>query len=116
MLTLFFELPGILDSTLDYVNTVQKNSIIFRNYKDKIVLPLICAFDDYENNNPLGSHKGVSKCGATYLSCPALHPDLQSKLENIFFSTLTSKMAAFVACWALRKWYYAANCAVILRN
>ena len=101
VLTLFFELPGILDSTLDYVNTVQKNSIIFRNivqgclyqektkdYKDKIILPLICAFDDYKNNNPLGSHKGVSKCGATYSSCPALHPDLQSKLENIFLFLL----------------------------
>ena len=32
--------------------------------------------------------------------------------KKYFYRTLTSKMAAFVACWALRKWRDAAHCAV----
>ena len=58
----------------------------------KFVLPLLMFFDDYENNNPLGSHKGIYKCEAAYLSLPCLPPKFQSKLENIFlfipFNTL----------------------------
>ena len=34
-------------------------------------------------------------------------------LNNVFYPSLTSKMA-FVACWALRKWWNAARCVVII--
>ncbi|XP_051168473.1 uncharacterized protein LOC127286168 [Leptopilina boulardi] len=101
VLKLFFELPDVLKNTLQYMNNVQENKIVIQNiiqgslyqekvkaFKDKTLLPVILAFDDYETNNPLGSHKGISKCGATYLSCPALPPDLRSKLENIFLFLL----------------------------
>lgn len=54
----------------------------------KIVFPLIIYYDDYENNNPLGSHKGISKCGAVYLSIACLPKDFQSKIENIFLFIL----------------------------
>lgn len=33
-------------------------------FGDKITMPLFLYFDDYENHNPLGSHKGIAKCGA----------------------------------------------------
>ena len=74
-------------------NLLQHNSKSFlekktARYGNKIVLPLLMFFDDYENNNPLGSHKGISKCGAAYLSLPCLPPECQSKLENIFLFIL----------------------------
>ena len=53
--------------------------------RGKLVLSLFMYFDDYETNNPMGSHRGIVKCNAVYLSVPCLPPQLQSKLENIFF-------------------------------
>ena len=57
-------------------------------YGDEIVFPLAFGFDDYENNNPLGSHKGVGKCGAAYLNLLLLPPEFQSKIENNFLFIL----------------------------
>lgn len=51
-------------------------------------LPLILYFDDYETNNPLGSHKGISKCGAVYAKLPSLPPEYQAKIENLFLFIL----------------------------
>lgn len=45
-------------------------------------------FDNYENYNPLGSQKDISKCGAAYLSKACLPLDVQSKIENVFFLIL----------------------------
>lgn len=103
----FFEMPGIFAKTMEYVNLLNSNSHIISNIiqcshwkekiaghdKEKIVLPLMMFFDDYENNNPLGSHKGISK--SVYLTVPCLPEDFQSKIENIFlfiiFNTLDRK-------------------------
>lgn len=97
----FFELPNILECTLKYIADAKKHSKIVKSivqgslskekskiYKDKIVLPLVMFFDDYENNNPLGSYKAVSKCGVCYLSIPVLPPEFQAKIENIFLFIL----------------------------
>lgn len=70
VLKLFFELPGVLDSTLKYMEELEQHS--------KIIMNLV----------PLGSHKGAAKCGAVYLSIPVLPPSMQSKLKNIFLFTL----------------------------
>lgn len=63
------------------------------------MLPLIVYYDDYENNNPLGSHRGLAKTGAVYASIPCLPPNLQSKLENIsvvlLFNSLDEKDFSF---------------------
>lgn len=59
-----------------------------KSYPGKIVLPGIIYFEDYETNNPLGSHKGISKCGVIYFSVPVLPPEIQSKIENIFLFAL----------------------------
>lgn len=45
---------------------------------------LILFFDEYETNNPLGSHWGIQKCGAPYLKIPTLPPNFQSKVQNVF--------------------------------
>lgn len=93
----FFELPDLFNNTLQYLNDLQKHSTLvtnivkgslwkekIKNYPNKTVFPIILYFDDYETNNPLGSHKGVAKCGAVYLDLPILPPEYQSKLENLF--------------------------------
>lgn len=107
--TQFFGNSRILDETLDYVNALNSNNSIISNFiqgtlwrnistqfEEKIVFPLFLYFDDFENNNPLGSHKGISKCGAAYLSIPCLPPHLVSKVNNIFlfilFNTLDRKV------------------------
>ena len=93
----FFELPNVLCGTSDYLKHLQSNFKIVSNlvqgsfwkekvsrFEGKTVLPLFLYFDEYENNNPLGSHKGMGKCGAVYVTIPCLPPTYQSKLENIF--------------------------------
>lgn len=101
----FFEMPHMLDNTLDYIKSVNSKHNIMMNfiqgkfwkeksasYINKTVFPLFMFFDDYENNNPLGSHKGISKTGAVYLTVPCLPPEYQSKLENIFLFVLFNSL------------------------
>ncbi|KYN28513.1 hypothetical protein ALC57_02067 [Trachymyrmex cornetzi] len=101
----FFEMPGVLDETLNYINTLQEDNTIITNFiqgklwkninaqlEGKTVLPLFLYFDDYETNNPLGSHKGISKCGAVYLSIACLPPKLISKINNIFLFILFNSL------------------------
>lgn len=57
-------------------------------FLDKVVLPLILYFDDYETNKELGSHTGVHKLGATYCKIACLPPEFESSLENIFLVNL----------------------------
>lgn len=103
----FFELPNILDESLTFMNALENQKLIINFIQGsfwkerktllapKIVLPLFLHFDDYETNNPLGSHAGVSKCCAVYVSIPGLPDYMRSKLPNIFlfvlFNTLDRK-------------------------
>ena len=97
----FFEIPSIFKETIDYVQYLMSDCEIVTNFiqgeywrervthfGDKWVLPLIMYFDDFENNNPLGSHRGVAKTGAIYVNIPCLPVEYQSKLENIFIFSL----------------------------
>ena len=54
------------------------------SFGDKIVLPLNLYNDDFENNNALGSHRGLGKTGGIYVTLPGLPPNMYSKVENIF--------------------------------
>lgn len=56
--------------------------------QNKIILPLFLYFDDFEVNNPLGSHAGCQKLGAVYVSLSCLPPELSSLLNNIFLASL----------------------------
>ena len=97
VLKLFFELPNVFNETMSYLNKLNKNTEIISNFvqgnywktrsiefNGKVVVPIIFYSDDYENNNALGSHKGVAKTGAGYINIPCLPVSYQSKLENIF--------------------------------
>lgn len=58
------------------------------NYKNKFVLPLFLYFDDFELNNPLGSHAGVHKVGVLYYNIACLPPEVYSLVENIFMAAI----------------------------
>jgi len=60
----------------------------FRMNQNKIILPLFLYFDDFELNNPLGSHAGCKKLGALYVSLSCLPPELSSSLNNICLASL----------------------------
>lgn len=51
-------------------------------------MPIFLFFDDYEVGNPLGSHSGIHKLGAVYVSIPCLPPHRQSSLNTIFLTLL----------------------------
>ena len=98
---LFFELQGILEKTLQYMNEIEENTEIITNviqcslWKQKILnssgtiqISLVSYFDDYENNNLLGSHKGISKCGAVNIKVAHLPPEVHSTIDNIFLFML----------------------------
>lgn len=95
----FFELPDAFTATMDYINSLKESDSI-KNFiqsklwyqkknnfdNDAIVLPLFVYYDDWEVNNPLGSHS--SALGGVYCYIPCLPPECISRLENIFLVLL----------------------------
>jgi len=55
-------------------------------YKGKIVFPYFIYIDDFEINNPLGSHSNYQSISAIYYSFPLIENN--SKLSNIFLAAL----------------------------
>lgn len=98
----FFSLPGVYEKCYNYMLELESQTDIVSNFvqakswkkkkqmhfPNKIVFPLFIFFDDLEVNNALGSHKGVSKIGATYVTIPCLPPEYRSSLDNIFLALL----------------------------
>jgi hypothetical protein len=104
-------MPDVFDDTMSFLRMLEKEkedgvvrNIIqaefWQNLKypsfsadsSFVTLPVIVYFDDYEPNDPLGSHTGLSKYGAVYLSVPCLPISMQSKLENIFLFLLFNSL------------------------
>ena len=101
VLKVFLSLPGFLQIILDYMqflyNEIDSQYMcnivhgklwrkIKEKFPDKIVIPLIIYFDEFETNNVLGSHTGIDKIGATYFMLPTLPPQFQSALKHIFLT------------------------------
>ncbi|CAI6369501.1 unnamed protein product [Macrosiphum euphorbiae] len=97
----FFKMKNVLSETLLYLNKCKLyNSALMnftqgsvwrkkqKDHKSQIVLPIFLFFDDYEVGNPLGSHSGIHKLGAVYVSIPCLPPHRQSSLNTIFLTLL----------------------------
>jgi len=55
---------------------------------DKLILPIFLYYDDFEVNDPLGSHAGSQKLGAVYFSIPCIPPELASSLDYIYLTLL----------------------------
>lgn len=58
------------------------------SFNNKIVLPLILYFDEFEVGNPLGSHASIHKLGAIYVTIANILPKFRPKLENILLFAL----------------------------
>ncbi|CAG9773530.1 unnamed protein product [Ceutorhynchus assimilis] len=94
----FLELPNILESIIYHIDSETRrspdiisslfNGNLWRKIKninqDKLLLPLLVYFDDYEPGNPLGTQAGVHKIGAIYFSIGGVPPKFASLLDNIF--------------------------------
>jgi len=96
-LKLFFELPGVYNTALEYTENAMKQKDILTSFLngstwksikckffDKIVFPIFLYYDDAEMGNPLGSHSGIHKMGCVYYTVPAFPPEYLSSLDNIF--------------------------------
>ena len=96
----FFELPGVYNDIENYMEHLNSNLEIIENFVqaaywknrkhncNRVICPIAVYHDDYENNNPIGSHKGIRKTGAMYTNILSLPPKYSSKLENIFVFAL----------------------------
>ncbi|KAB0798233.1 hypothetical protein PPYR_09226 [Photinus pyralis] len=97
----FLELPGVLEKIFEYKHFLETSSNSIQNLMqanywrklvtklpNKILLPLIIYYDDFESSNPLGSHAGVYKIGAVYYTLPVIPPQYSSQLDNIFLVQL----------------------------
>ena len=97
----FFEMPNVLDLTLEnYENLMAEDNEIsnivqgslWRNiasrYEGKTVLPLNVSYDDFEPDNLAGSHQGDHKIGGTYFNCPVLPQKFLGCLKNMFVAQL----------------------------
>jgi len=95
----FFELLDAFIATMCYINSLKKSDSV-KNFiqsklwhrkresfdNDEIVLPLFVYYDDWEVNNPLGSH--CASLGGVYCYIPCLPPECVSRLENFFLVLL----------------------------
>lgn len=103
----FFECPNILKVATnfqEYCKSSQNGTIFhflqsptwqkFRilnqaiENDDSFLMPLFLYYDDYESKNPLGSHKGIHKLGGVYISVPSFPPEIESKIGNLFLSSI----------------------------
>lgn len=99
----FFSMKSVLGTVLDYTQRHETNCEVYSNFvhgkywqekrfndyfRDKKVIPFNIYFDEFEVNNPLGSHKNIQRVGAVYCYFPTLPEQHRSRLENIFLVAL----------------------------
>jgi len=95
----FFSLPGVYYTAKSHMSQLLQEHDVFvqgslwRNkikahFQGKTVFPLLIYFDDFEVNDPLGSHATIRKIGAVYYSIMSFLPEFNSRLENIFTAML----------------------------
>lgn len=96
-----FAIPGFLQQILNYMEnlSVESNAIsnivqaeaykkLQEKYPNRIIIPLIFYYDEFEVNDPLGSKTGTNKIGAVYYSLLCMPPNTQSHLDNIQIALL----------------------------
>lgn len=102
ILQYFMELPNVLDSTLKHIKEMNEccsrdyfdflGSFLWRNisknYGNSIVIPIFLFYDDFEINNPLGSHASIHKLGVVYILLAGIPIKYHSTLDNILLALL----------------------------
>ncbi|OXU22871.1 hypothetical protein TSAR_010190, partial [Trichomalopsis sarcophagae] len=97
------EINGLFDATLSYMNSLKNEKNVLMNFvqgplwskqienfekKNEIVLPLFVHSDDVETGNALGSHAGINKVGAVYVTVACFPPSFSSKLDSLILSDI----------------------------
>ncbi|KAF7998486.1 hypothetical protein HCN44_010894 [Aphidius gifuensis] len=98
----FLELPNVFKIATNYIREEKEgtdgekiySSIISgllwkkieEKYKDKIVMPLLIYYDDFETGDALSPSAGIHKIGGLYYSLAALPRKYATSLENIFLA------------------------------
>ncbi|KAI5733501.1 hypothetical protein M8J76_012693 [Diaphorina citri] len=100
VLVQFFSLKNVLVDTIAFLRSLANSDnpienitqgSVWLNMKDQFdiqqdaifYMPLIVYYDDFETNNPLGSHNVIQKLGGIYVSLPCLPKKYSSLLSNI---------------------------------
>lgn len=96
VLSKLFALPDFLQEILNYMqslsmesngisNIIQAESFkkLQEKYPNRIIIPLIFYYDEFEVNDPLGSQTGTHKIGSVYYSLPCIPFNTRSHLINI---------------------------------
>ncbi|XP_024879521.1 uncharacterized protein LOC112459573, partial [Temnothorax curvispinosus] len=78
--------PDIIDDTIHTSSWKTKQRQFFSD--DKFVIPLYMYYDEFECNNPTGSHTGIHKISAVYVSLRCFPLEFQSQLNSIFVALL----------------------------
>lgn len=76
------------DIVYDTIHTSSWKTKQRQFFADKFVIPLYIYYDEFECNNPIGSHTGIHKIGAVYVSLRCFPLEFQSQLSNIFLALL----------------------------
>lgn len=97
LVTKFLELPNVFQMIMSHMCENKCSNVltsvihgeiwkhIEKQFAEKLVLPLLLYFDDFEINNPLGSYSGIHKIGVmVYCTIPSILNEYSSILENIF--------------------------------
>lgn len=97
----YLELPGVFMSIKSYIakETAKEKAIssifcgnmwknLVTKFDNKILLPLLLYYDDFETGNPLGSRASIHKLGGLYYTIAGIPKAHASSLENIFLGTL----------------------------
>ena len=92
LLTKIIEIPGILQTMLDWQHRESGDAIqdvfdgefckthpLFRN---EVSIPIVIYQDDVEIVNPLGAKTGIHKLGLFYFVLKSLPPELLSTLQS----------------------------------
>ncbi|XP_055914391.1 uncharacterized protein LOC129947743 isoform X1 [Eupeodes corollae] len=96
---LLFETNNFLKAMLQYMEMLEKSDRIrsfingelwkekVKMYPNKLLVPYFLYGDDFEINNPLGSHSSVHSVCNFYYSFPCM-PIKESKLDNVFLAAV----------------------------
>jgi len=94
------EHSNLLDVILKYTENMKSSKLIYNFMQsqlwqekcsinsNKLIFPLFLYYDDFEVNNPLGTHATSQMLGAVYVSLACLPPELASSLDQIFLVSL----------------------------
>lgn len=91
----FLELPEVYNKITSNIKKIKQNkkrtsvlqSEVWHSIEQQYnndVLSLILYFDEFEINNPLGSHRSIHKLGVVYCIIDDINEEYASLLENIF--------------------------------